>query len=176
MLLARSDAVYCSTACRVAALRARRRAAVVPAVMQARRRFVRVGRTKAPLQVDGRPARSNDPGTWADFATASTSPAGIGLGFVTGAGIACFDFDDCLDAEGKLHPHAVDVVADRLAGCIRLERSMSGRGLHVWFLADEAPGWRRTIDGQKVERYAGGQYVALGTAVEWADLVEAIGV
>ena len=144
--------------------------------MQAQRRFVRVGRSKAPLQVNRRSAKTSDPSTWTDYATAAASPVGIGLGFVTGGGIACFDFDDCLDAEGKLKAASVDVVRDRLEGCIRLERSMSGRGLHAWFLAAEAPGWRRTIDGQKVERYAGGQYVALGTAVEWADLVNVIGV
>lgn len=171
MVLQRADARYCSTLCRVTASRARKKAAQPPPIMRDSRRFVRVHATKRPLTVEGRSARSNDPSTWSTWAEASSSSAGVGVGYVTGSGVACFDFDDCLDERGRLLPHAVDVVSARLDGCIRLERSRSGRGLHVWLEASEAPGWRRTIDGQKVERYAGGQYVALGEPVAWSQLV-----
>lgn len=169
-------AKYCSAACRQRAFRARRReeraavaaaeaitreAAAVPAELRARARWVRWTITrdgrKLPLQARvNRAASSTDARTWTDYDTARNSAVGRGLGFVLGEGIGCIDLDDCFDAEGALSPLAERVLKANPSAWV--ERSQSGRGLHVWGLMDEAPG-RRT---KEIEVYSVGRYIALG--------------
>jgi primase-polymerase (primpol)-like protein len=69
--------------------------------------------TKPPFRADApsQHARSNDPSTWCDFATAMrTYTEGLcdGIGFVlTGTDIVCFDVDDCRNRSiGTLHAFA----------------------------------------------------------------------
>lgn len=171
------SATYCSNACRQAAYRARRkaeRAAVVteaeaitreaadliPQELRERARWVRwdlINGRKIPLQaVRNRAASVSDPRTWTDYDAARDSKVGRGLGFVLGEGIGCIDLDGCIDAEGALSPLAERVLAANPDAWV--ERSQSGRGLHVWGLKDEAKG-RRTA---AIEVYSRGRYIALG--------------
>lgn len=169
-------AKYCSAACRQKAFRARRReeraavaaaeaitreAAAIPAELRARARWVRWTITrdgrKLPLQArTNRAASSTDARTWTDYDTAASSTVGRGLGYVLGDGIGCIDLDDCFDAEGALSPLAERVLEANPGAWV--ERSQSGRGLHVWGLMDEARG-RRT---KEIEVYSVGRYIALG--------------
>lgn len=170
--------VYCSAACRQRAFRARRkteRLAVVaeaesivrdaadpiPEALRERPRWVRWILTrdgrKIPLRADrNRAASSTDPSTWCDYATARDSTIGDGVGFVLGDGIGCLDLDDALDASGAVQSAiAATVLRDNPRAWI--ERSMSGRGLHVLGLLAEAPGRRR----RGVEVYSRARFIAM---------------
>ena len=124
---------YCSSRCRVAAYRARQ----LPALMLGMRWTRAVG--KRPIMVTGAPASVTDPSTWSEFAEVK-SGAGDGFGVMLGDGLGCWDLDNCLTGD-RLAPWAAEV----LTGCepLLVERSVSGRGLHVFVAAGEAPGWRR---------------------------------
>ena len=170
------SATYCSNACRQRAFRARRReeraavaaaeaitreAAAIPAELRARARWVRWTITrdgrKLPLQArTNRAASSTDARTWCTYDEATASTVGRGLGYVLGDGIGCIDLDDCFDAEGPLSPLAEQVLQANPGAWV--ERSQSGRGLHVWGYLPEAPG-RRT---KEIEVYSVGRYIALG--------------
>ena len=155
--LSRTDSRFCATRCRVAAHRAQ------PAKqLRDVDRWVRRSVAKVPLTADGCAASSTDPATWCDFATASTSKAGAGLGFVLSNAdrIVCIDLDHCLDGKGSALPWATDLLADLPSTYI--EVSPSGDGLHVWGFADVTKG-RRT-DG--VEVYGTGRYITV-TARRW---------
>ena len=135
--LARADARFCSTRCRVAAHRARR---TLPVELTSRSTWVRAS-GKRPIRTDGSPASSTDASTWAPFAEVVKSHAGDGLGIMLGDGLACWDLDHCLDGD-ELAPWAVDVLAS-IEAPIWTERSRSGTGLHIFVLAEEAPGRRK---------------------------------
>lgn len=135
--LARSDARFCSTRCRVAA----HRSGNLPAALTQRRAWVRAD-GKRPVTTSGRPASSTDRSSWASFAEVRSSRAGDGFGVMLGDGLGCWDLDHCLDEEGVLAPWAREVL-DGIGSPVWVERSMSGTGLHVFVLADEARGFRR---------------------------------
>ncbi len=119
-------------------------------------------RTKLPLQVNGRLAASNRPGTWTSLDEAKVSKVGEGLGFVLGNGIGCIDLDKCVEADGSIADWAQEVI-DANPGTFT-ELSTSGTGIHVWgFLA--AGGGRVVRDGRNIEVYSTGRYIALGTPV-----------
>lgn len=89
MKLYRAGARYCSGACRVAAHRERKRAAVpvLPAVMMGSARWVRHDALKAPVRADnGWYASSTNPATWTTYEAAVGSRHGVGLGWVLGEG------------------------------------------------------------------------------------------
>lgn len=86
----------------------------------------------------GKLAKSNDPETWSDFATAQRYAAeyGIGLGFEFGindgrlSGFAGVDIDHCLDKDtGELSKLASDILS-MFPECY-VEISPSGTGLHI---------------------------------------------
>lgn len=152
--VARADARFCSTRCRVAAHRSRQQRAALPTALTDRTAWVRrVG--KRPVRLDGSPASSTTPSTWSTYADALAATAGDGVGVMLGAGLACWDLDHCLDAE-SLAPWAADVLA-AIDDPLWVERSMSGTGLHVFVNAAEAPGHRR--DG--VEFYSRHRFIAV---------------
>lgn len=157
--LARIDARYCSTRCRMAAHRARPRQ-VVPAELVALDRWIRYSSTKVPLTVAGHPASSTNSRTWASHAQAESSSAGVGTGFVlNGDGIVCIDLDHCLD-RGVLAPWATEI----LAACpgTYVEVSPSGDGLHIWGRASGFTGGRRVPwHGGMVEVYATERYLTV---------------
>lgn len=165
MVTVRTDAVYCTTRCRVAGNRRKARlGGVLPAEMTSRRRFVRWAlrerngkSTKMPLTIRGRAASSTDAETWVDFEAAASSGVGQGVGFVLGDGIGCIDLDDAI-VGGVVEPWA-QVVLDANPGTF-VEVSQSGAGLHVFGLLEERPG-RVVRDGRKVEVYSAGRYIAL---------------
>lgn len=149
-------AIYCSNACRQRAHRLR----AIPGQMLAQRRWVRwtltsTGR-KLPVQVgSNRAASVADPSTWGSHRAATTAPRMAGIGYVLGDGIGCVDLDDCIDADGELSPLARTVL-DLNPGAWT-ERSVSGRGLHVFGALPEAPG-RRT---RGLEVYSRGRFIGL---------------
>lgn len=149
--LARSDARYCATRCRVAARRARFRQSFPP-VMAERHSWVRAD-GKRPIQPSGRPASTTDPTTWATFAEVQ-SGAGDGFGIMLGDGLGCYDFDDADLAD------VARFVRERVGEPVLFaERSMSGRGVHVFVQADPQSGWRRVIDGLSVEYYSRARFI-----------------
>lgn len=160
----RSDAAFCSTACRVRAHR-RRTAVTIPAEMRNRDRWMRyrlVPRgdkvTKEPTQINGRRASSTASRTWSPFADARASEVGEGLGFALGAGIGCIDLDGAIVA-GRVKPWAQRIL-DRTPATF-VEVSQSGKGLHVFGLLPEGPGRNLRSSGQAVEVYSAGRFIAV---------------
>lgn len=96
---------------------------------------------KRPIMVDGSPASSTDSGTWDSF-EAVQSGAGDGFGVMLGSGLGCYDFDDCFE-DGVLKGAIADFIAAIPEPVIFVERSVSGRGLHVFVEAGERRGFRR---------------------------------
>lgn len=131
---------FCSGACRQRAYRARakRRARFMEL---AEGRWVRA-RGKRPVTVGGSPASSTDPATWSSHAAVVASRAGDGLGVMLGGGLACLDLDDCFE-DGHLASWARTAVESLDGPVLFVERSMSGRGLHVFHESPEGPGSRR---------------------------------
>ena len=117
-----------------------------------RRSWVRaVG--KRPIQPSGRSASTTDPTTWTTFAEVQ-SGAGDGFGIMLGEGLGCYDFDNADLAD------VARFVRDRVSEPIVFaERSMSGRGVHVFVLAGARPGWRRVVDGLSVEFYSRARFI-----------------
>ena len=84
-------------------------------------------------------AKVNDSSTWTDFATAErTARTSLrnceGLTFVLGEGYSCIDLDHCFNDEDKLSPMANELV--KAFGNTYVERSMSGKGLHIFVKGD----------------------------------------
>jgi primase-polymerase (primpol)-like protein len=157
----RSHARFCSGRCRVAAHRAER-VGNLPSVLTSRDRWILHDARKVPRQVDGRPASSTNPATWASFGEVSRQARGRGLGFVlNGDGIACIDLDKCL-VGGVLAGWAADILA--AVGRTYVEVSPSGSGLHIWGKAVVGKG--RRMGG--VEVYDRGRYMTV-TGRVWAD-------
>lgn len=144
----RADARFCSPSCRVASHRARK-VPSLPSVMTSSPRWTsRQG--KRPTQVDGSPASSTDPSTWTSYDRVKGKPHG----FMLGGGIGCWDLDGCL-VDGVLSDEARAILD--AADPIWCEISMSGKGLHIFVKADEAPGRR---DGG-VEFYSRSRFIAV---------------
>lgn len=156
MLLARVDAKTCSARCRKAWSR---RGLAIPHELTSHDRWIRRSATKMPLTVRGAAASSTDPTTWATFSEAVESQAGVGLGFVlNGDGLGCYDLDHCF-TNGVLSAAAESFV--KATPHFYAEVSPSGDGLHLWVFADSQRGWKRTIDGLRVEFYTRGRYMTV---------------
>ena len=136
---------YCSAACRQRAYRARKAAAPrFPEELREEQRWVRADH-KRPIRVNGSAASSVNPSTWSLYSDVLSGP-GDGYGVMLGGGYACIDLDDCFDERGK--PTGIAAAVLRKNPKAFVERSMSGRGLHVFGLLPEAVGIRR--DGMEV--------------------------
>lgn len=98
---------------------------------------------KIPLQLDGRPAKSNDPSTWGLFDDAvSCSRFYQGIAFELGDGpLVGIDLDNCLDENGQLRPWAIPVLA-RFDGLAYAEISPSGRGIKLLTMGRKSAGAR----------------------------------
>ncbi|MES9523133.1 bifunctional DNA primase/polymerase [Streptomyces capoamus] len=186
-LLARSDARFCSSSCRQAAYRARRRAeqqrvageqaSRVPAELTGRARWVRFSATKVPLRTDGRFASVNDPSSWSDYATAAAASCGEGVGYVLTAGdrIVVVDLDHAVEG-GRILPWAQAII-DALPATY-MERGRSGSGLHLWFRGAVDHGRRIRRGEVAVEFYSDRRYIIVGdrvpgTPLELAELPQA---
>jgi primase-polymerase (primpol)-like protein len=169
MLLARADAKFCSSKCRVYAHRAEK-ASPIPVSLRERERWVRwvtVMRngkpTKKPLQIEGNAASSTDSRTWSDYkSVAAAASVGDGMGFVLGDGIGCIDLDHCL-TDGVPSLAAADFLS--LYPHSYVEVSPSGDGLHIWGTASEQPGRRLNLGGLSVEWYSVGRYITVTAQV-----------
>jgi len=147
---------WCSGRCAVAAHRA---GPAIPAALLKRDRWIRYTEAKVPLQVDGRPASSTDPGTWASWAEATASSVGVGVGFVlNGDGLVCMDLDHALEG-GVLLPWAADVLEGVPATWTEI--SPSGTGLHVWGWGEVDRGRRFPVAGGTVELYGTARYMTV---------------
>lgn len=158
-IMARADARFCGTRCRVAAHRARRRP---PAELRDQARWVRHSASKVPLTADGEGAASStDPGTWTTYEDARQSDAGVGLGCVLTPDddIVCIDLDHALDEAGRPVPWAAELLARTPATWIEI--SPGGDGLHIWGRADMLGGRRLPRPGGGVEVYGSGRYITV---------------
>ena len=89
--------------------------------------------TKPPRQIDGRPAKANDPSTWTTFEKAvqvyeAGLSDGVGFVFAPGGGLVGVDLDHCVGEDGTVAPKA-EVIVEALGSYT--EYSVSGKGLHV---------------------------------------------
>lgn len=165
MVTVRSDAKFCSTRCRVANARKKKRESVTfPAEMTSKRRFLRWklvqrnGRmTKVPVTVAGGAGSSTDPATWADYGAAVASRVGAGVGFSLGEGIGCIDLDGAI-VDGVVQPWAQSVLDQNPNTFVEI--SQSGAGLHIFGLLAEQRG-RVIRDGRNIEVYSVGRFIAL---------------
>lgn len=86
-------------------------------------------------------------------------------GVMLGGGLACWDLDGVVDDEGVLHPDAVAVLRQVGGAALWVERSMSGRGLHVFVRGVEEP----ARIGERVSYYSRQRFIAV-TGERWVDL------
>lgn len=186
--LARSDARFCTSKCRVySARKARRGDALLsnsgvsfPAELVSRDRWVRRAANKRPLTIAGLSASSTNSSTWSSFRVADSSNAGVGLGFVLGDGVGCIDLDHCFAADGSLLPWAAEVV--NACPATFMEVSQSGDGLHIFGFLPAGAGRNIRSGGRCVEFYSTGRYIALtgdrfnGSPLSLADLSEVVAV
>src|SRR5699024_4692321 len=107
---------------------------------------------KRPIRPDGSPASSTDPSTWSEFWEVQFG-AGDGCGVMLGNGLGVYDLDDVADEQVR------EFVAGVEEPVVFVERSVSGRGAHVFIEAPEDVGWKRAIDNVKVERYSRARFV-----------------
>lgn len=84
-------------------------------------------------------------------------------GIMLGGGLGCWDLDHVIDESGELHPAAAEVL-DRVGdSALWVERSMSGRGLHVFVHASES----KAVVGAHVSLYSFGRFIAV-TGDRWS--------
>ena len=84
---------------------------------------------KIPVQVNGQPAKSNDPATWTDYETAAeASKRFAGLAFELAPPFVGVDLDHCFDDELELTDWAIEILQE-LQGVAYIEYSPSGYGL-----------------------------------------------
>ena len=136
---------FCSAACKQKSYRARRQR-IEKLKALAPNRWTRA-KGKRPVMVDGSPASSTNPATWASWDAAQDSRAGDGVGVMLGGGLACIDLDHCFDDAGALLQWASSAIES--VQPVFIERSMSGDGVHV-FHEQEPVKYRRDVfgDGQ----------------------------
>ena len=148
----------CSARCRQAVSR-RRRQQPIPAAMTNARRWVRAD-GKRPITPFGGSASSTDSSTWAPFADVQRG-AGNGFGFMLGDGLGCYDLDNAIE-DGVVKSWARDVIDSIAEPVIYVERSVSGRGLHVFVELAEQRGSRRSVEDGSVEKYSYGRFIRCG--------------
>jgi predicted P-loop ATPase len=126
----------------------------VPAELRGLRRWLlwkyvqRDGRwTKLPLKADGSAASSTDPSSWTDLESALQAArrmrcgVGIALGRLDDGMFLCaIDLDGAFDNDGNLQEWSQRIV-DRFQSTY-IERSVSGKGVHIVGLCSGLPGSR----------------------------------
>lgn len=155
MVTVRVDATFCTQKCGVYY---RRKANSLPDLMRKSTRFVRFNAKKVPFTVAGKPASTTNPATWSTFDEARKSHIGKGIGYVLGDGVGCIDLDHCI-SDGVVADWAQKLL-DANPGTFT-EVSISGDGLHIFGLLEEAPGHVMKDGGRSVEVYSQGRYIAL---------------
>lgn len=107
---------------------------------------------KVPYQINGVPAKSNDPDTWSTFESARWSGdgyAGLGFVFAKNGGLFGIDLDGCIGEDGAIQQWALDILAEFPTYA---EISPSGTGVKLWGLGTLASktGKKRTINAPAV--------------------------
>lgn len=97
-------------------------------------------------------AKSNDPTTWATFDKADAyrkrfNRDGVAFGLTKETGIVCIDLDKSIDENGKLSEAAQAFV--KAANGTYIERSTSGRGLHIFCRGNAPEGYG--VKGDKID-------------------------
>lgn len=97
-------------------------------------------------------AKSNDPSTWATFDKADAyrkrfKRDGVAFGLTKETGIVCIDLDKSIDENGKLSETAQAFV--KAANGTYIERSTSGRGLHIFCRGNAPEGYG--VKGDKID-------------------------
>lgn len=126
---------YCSSRCRQRACRARKLTQLPRRLRDLPRWTAANG--KRPITPSGRPASSTDESTWTSYDNVANLPHGIMLG----GGIACIDLDRCINRRGQVASWAQKIISTVPTAVV--ERSVSGRGLHIFGLLPESKGTRR---------------------------------
>jgi uncharacterized protein YeeX (DUF496 family) len=108
---------------------------------------------------------------WSDFETAKRgiSPTvGVGLHFSPDDDLICLDVDHCFNSEtddGWLPDPWLSGLINLVDGAnTYMERSPSGRGLHIWLRATMPAGWTKqaiTFRDRKIEIYSAGSWVTV---------------
>ena len=162
---------------------------IIPAELMALPQWIcwrAVPKNNDPTKMDKQPinphtgqlAKTNDPTTWGTFneAVAGISQYGLtGLGLVFSAsdGLTGFDFDDCIDNQGDIHPE-VAAILKRLGSYAEI--SPSGKGIKVWVKAKFALDRGHTVkkDAYEIEVYKDKRYFTVTAEVipPYTNLVE----
>ena len=121
--------------------------------------------TKTPINPHtGKFAKSNDPATWGTYEQAKNAVSkyhieGVGIMFAKENGIVGVDIDHCYDPESKLFNDTATAILERCK--TYTEFSPSGKGLHLYFLAEDKPaGGSRNAD-TGVEMYSRARFFTL---------------
>lgn len=78
-----------------------------------------------------------------------------------GDGLGCYDLDNALE-DGAVKPWACEAVAAISEPIIYVERSVSGRGLHVFVELAEQKGSCHAVGDGSVEKYSYGRFIRCG--------------
>ena len=149
--LARADAIYCSTKCRVMAHRNS-----IPKELRVLPRWIRYSERKIPLTPWNEIASSTAVHTWSSYEFVEKSQAGVGSGFVfNGDGIIGIDLDDAF-IDGVMKPWATKIL-DSLKPTY-VEISPSGRGLHIIGYGQVLRGRRWKFEDGGIEVYGTGRF------------------
>lgn len=159
MMLPRKGAKFCTPKCGTYFRRRANSRPTFPVEMTSRDRWIRRSADKVPLTISGSAGSSTNSRTWSSFEAASKSTAGVGMGFILGAGIGCVDLDYCI-VGGALTDWAREAIAAIAEPIILTEVSQSGLGVHIFIETPEAPGLV-IRDGRNIERYSAGRYIAV---------------
>ena len=108
-------------------------------------------------------AKANDPTTWATFdkAVAFAKKYKLdGLAFaMSGSGMTCIDLDKHLDENGK--PSALAQRFIDAAKGTYIEKSVSGRGLHIFYMGARPEGYQLVNKEKEVENYDSSRFISM---------------
>lgn len=117
---------------------------------------------KVPVNAGGYNIDAQNPANWMSWwegdAIRQTLPGDTGVGLVMhpGSGLFCVDLDDCITSTG-LTELALGII-EALPGVL-MERSHSGRGLHLWGYATMAEHRTRSDRVPGIEVYTTGRFI-----------------
>ena len=117
---------------------------------------------KVPYQTSGKPAKSNDPLTWAEYGEVIDAlpklrdAQGIGFVFSEADPYTGVDLDDCLDDARRLKEWALPIL-QRFVGTYA-EVSPSGSGIKLWCRGAVPSGTQFRLGDGQVEMYSRARY------------------
>lgn len=134
-------------------------------------KYIGQDRRKVPFQVNGEPAKSNDPATWSDYPEASAVLAkdgrydGLGFVFADGGDLFGCDLDGCRNPEtGEIAPWAMDILG-RLSTYCEVSPSRAGVKFYGKGKVPSGTGKKITLDAPTcssklpgIELYDHGRY------------------